>query len=110
MVDQERIAELSARIAREFHPERIVLFGSHARGTAGEDSDVDLLIIMPFEGKAVPKSVQIRLRVRPSFPVDLLVRTPDKVRERLAMGDGFMREILQAGKVLYEADLARVGG
>ena len=109
MVDLQRIGEVSRRIAQEFHPERIVLFGSHARGTAGEDSDVDLLVIMPFEGKAVAKSVEIRLKVRPGFPMDLLVRTPEKVRERLAMGDGFMREVLETGKVLYEADHVRVG-
>ena len=109
MVDAARIAELSERIAAEFHPDRIVLFGSHARGTAGQDSDVDLLIIMPFEGKPAAKSVEIRLRVRPGFPVDLIVRTPQKVRERLAMGDGFLREILETGTVLYQADHARVG-
>ena len=109
MVDAARIAEFGESIAAEFHPDRIVLFGSHARGTAGQDSDVDLLIIMPFEGKPAAKSVEIRLRARPGFPVDLIVRTPQKVRERLAMGDGFLREILETGTVLYEADHARVG-
>ena len=44
------------------------------------------------------------MRLRPAFPVDLIVRTPQKVRERLAMGDDFIREILEEGKVLYEAD------
>jgi len=109
MVDAARIAQLSEQIATEFHPDRIVLFGSHARGTAGTDSDVDLLIILPFEGKAVAKAVEIRLKIRPGFPIDLIVRTPEKVRERLAMGDGFLREILQTGTVLYEADHARMG-
>jgi predicted nucleotidyltransferase len=109
MVDAARIAELTAHIAAEFHPARIVLFGSHARGKAGKDSDVDLLIILPFEGKAAAKAAEIRLKVRPGFPVDLVVRTPQKVRERLAMGDGFLRDILETGTVLYEADHARVG-
>jgi len=109
MVDAARISEFSERIAAEFRPNCIVLFGSHARGTAGQDSDVDLLIIMPFDGKAAAKAVEIRLKVRPGFPVDLLVRTPEKVRERLAMGDGFLRDILETGTVLYEANHARVG-
>ena len=104
MIDQKSIIELGERIAREFHPERIILFGSHARGTPTAHSDVDLLVILPFEGKPVFKSVEIRLKVSPPFPVDLIVRTPEKVRERLAMGDGFMRDILENGKVLYEAD------
>ena len=109
MVTMGQIREVSRRIAAEFRPRRIVLFGSYARGTATEDSDVDLLIITPLKGEPVSKSVEIRLKVRPSFPVDMLVRTPRMVQERLAMGDDFMREILTEGKTLYEADDARVG-
>ncbi len=45
----------------------------------------------------------MRMKLRPSFPLDLLVRTPSKIRERLAMGDDFIKEILEKGKVLYEA-------
>jgi len=100
----ERIRQLGRDIGREFRPERVLLFGSYARGTATADSDVDLLIVLPFEGKPVQKSVEIRLKLRPSFPVDLVVRTPENVRERVAMGDDFMRELLEEGKVLYEAD------
>ncbi len=44
------------------------------------------------------------MKLRPRFPMDLLVRTPEKVRERIEMGDTFMREILEQGKILYEAD------
>jgi predicted nucleotidyltransferase len=103
MVAMDRIEQLGCDIGREFRPQRVLLFGSYARGTATADSDVDLLVILPFEGKSVEKSVEIRLKLRPSFPLDLLVRTPEKVRERLAMGDDFMREVLEQGKALYEA-------
>ena len=103
MVTMSQIKDFGRRIGREFRPERVVLFGSYARGVATDDSDVDLLIILPFEGKSVHQSVQMRLRLRPAFPVDLIVRTPENVRQRLEMGDGFMREILEEGKVLYEA-------
>jgi len=98
------IQEFGRRIGREFGAQRVILFGSYARGVVSEDSDVDLLIIGPFEGRSVDKSVEIRLKLRPQFPVDLIVRTPEKVRNRLEMGDNFMREILDEGKVLYEAD------
>lgn len=97
------IREFSRRIAQEYHPERIVLFGSYAQGKPTEDSDVDLLIVMPFEGKSVQKSVEIRLKFRPSFPVDLIIRTPDTVRERLELGDAFMHDVIDTGKVMYEA-------
>jgi hypothetical protein len=56
---------------------------------------VDLLVILPFEGKAVAKSVEMRLKIKPPFPVDLLVRTPEKIHERLALGDPFIRSILE---------------
>ena len=104
MVTTSQIEELAQRIGREFHADRVVLFGSYARRVPTDDSDVDLLIVFPFEGKSVDQSVEIRMRLRPAFPVDLIVRAPEKVRERLAMGDDFMREILEEGKVLYEAD------
>jgi len=104
MVSMTQIEQLSRRIGDEFHADRVVLFGSYARGAATADSDVDLLVIMPFEGKSVYQSVQMRMNLRSVFPVDLLVRTPEKIRERMEMGDDFMREIIEVGKVLYEAD------
>jgi len=104
MISMQQIEEVSRCIADAYHPERILLFGSYAWGTPSRDSDVDLLVILPFEGKTVAKSVEMRLKIRPPFPVDLLVRTPEKIRERLALGDPFIRDILKEGKVLYEAD------
>ena len=103
MVAIDQIEELARRIGREFHPERVLLFGSYARGTATVDSDVDLLVVLPFEGKPVQKAVEIRLKVRSPFPLDLIVRTPEKGRERLALDDDFIREIVEEGKLLYEA-------
>lgn len=104
MVAMGKIEEFGQRIGREFGAERVILFGSYAQGVATEDSDVDLLVVIPFKGKSVDQSVKIRMKLRPKFPMDLIVRTPQKVRQRIEMGDGFMREILEEGKVLYEAD------
>lgn len=104
MVTMGQIEDLACRIGHEFRADQIVLFGSHARGVATGDSDVDLLIVLPFAGNSVDQSVAMRMKLRPAFPVDLIVRTPKQVRERIEMGDGFMQEILEEGKVLYEAD------
>jgi predicted nucleotidyltransferase len=104
MVAMNIIEEFGKKVGREFGAERVILFGSYARGIVTEDSDVDLLVIGPFKGRSVDKSVEIRMKLRPVFPIDLLVRTPEKVRQRMEMGDDFMREILEEGKVLYEAD------
>jgi predicted nucleotidyltransferase len=103
-IEMRQIEEFGRRVGEEFGAERVILFGSYARGNANPDSDVDILVIGPFKGGSVDKSVEIRMKLRPGFPMDLLVRTPEKVRERIEMGDPFMRQILDQGKVLYEAD------
>ena len=100
LAEIERYAE---RIAREFRPERIILFGSHALGAAREDSDVDLLVVMPHSGKSWDQAAEIRSRVRPSFPLDLLVRSPEKLDERIELGDPLFIEIATTGRVLHEA-------
>ncbi len=102
------IKKLCEQISRDFRPERIILFGSHAHGTPTPDSDVDLLVVMPFEGSPRQQAVKIRSRIDTPIPLDLLVRTPEQLSERLAMGDFFVREITESGKVLYEADYAGV--
>jgi len=98
------INKLCDKIAREFRPHKIILFGSHAYGNPAWDSDVDLLVIMPFKGTPHSQAVAIRSRIDVGVALDLLVRTPQQISRRLAMGDSFIREILQRGKVLYEAD------
>lgn len=109
MVDRRRIREFSRRVAEVFRPERVILFGSYAYGRPNRDSDVDLLVIMPFRGRGVRKAIEILSRIEPGFPVDMLVRTPAQVRRRLAWNDFFMREVMERGKVLYAAGNARVG-
>ena len=103
MTTQKQIKDFGRRLARAFKPRKVVLFGSYAYGNPRSDSDVDLLVVMPLDGNPVDKSVEMRLRLRPRFPLDLLVRTPAKIKERLAMGDDFIKDIFDRGKVLYEA-------
>jgi predicted nucleotidyltransferase len=103
MVAMNKIAEFGRQVGVQFNAQRVILFGSYAKGAVTADSDVDLLVIVPFEGRSVDQSVKIRLKLRPSFPVDIIVRTPEKVRQRIEMGDDFMREIVEKGKILYEA-------
>jgi predicted nucleotidyltransferase len=99
----ERIAQLAARIVEAERPEKIVLFGSYARGAATETSDVDLLVI---SRSALPRRVREFQLTRRLFgsgvPYDLLVLTPEEVEERLKRNGPFIREILSSGQVLYE--------
>jgi predicted nucleotidyltransferase len=104
MVTMNEIKQFGRSIGTEFSAEKVILFGSYARGATTQNSDVDLLVVASFNGTSVDKSVQIRMKLRPKFPVDILVRTPEKIRQRLEMGDQFIKDILHQGKVLYEAD------
>ena len=104
MVMLNEIKKFGRQIGEQFGAERVILFGSYAQGKVSADSDVDLLVIGSFKGRSVDKSVEIRMKLRPHFPVDILIRTAEKVRQRIKMGDCFMREILEKGKVLYEAN------
>jgi len=103
VIDRSQIRRFSRAVAREFNPERIILFGSYAYGRPTEDSDVDLLVIMPFDRRKGRKSLEIRRRIPADFPLDLIVRTPEFIAQRLAWGDCFTQEILAKGRVLYEA-------
>lgn len=103
MVAFDEIRRFADDIGRTFHPKRVILFGSHARGDTTADSDVDLLVVMPVQGRPWQMAAEIRRRVDPPFPLDLLVRTPEQMRTRLEMGDPFLAEILREGKVLYES-------
>ena len=108
MVSLSDIQTVASQIAQAVHPEKIFLFGSYAYGKPTPDSDVDLLVEMRTPLRAVEQAARIRRDVDFPFPVDLLVRTPEQIEERLAMGDGFIREITTRGTVLYEAVHKRV--
>jgi predicted nucleotidyltransferase len=102
-VPLSRIKAYTREIVRRFKPVKIILFGSYAYGHPDADSDVDLLVIMPFDPQQGRKSLEIRQNLRAGFPVDLLVRRPEDVKDRLAHGDSFLKEVTRRGRVLYEA-------
>ncbi len=102
-VGPDRFRELVERIARALQPEKIVLFGSYARGSATPDSDVDLLVVMETNAPPVERYLAVSRLLRPRpFPVDILVKTPEEIRRALSEGDFFIREILEKGLILYE--------
>ena len=62
------------------------------------------MVIMSHEGIGSQKAAEIRLRLHAEFPMDLMVRAPENIRERIDMNDFFMQEVIEKGRVLYEAD------
>lgn len=97
------IAEMVRRIVARFQPERIILFGSHARGTAGPHSDVDLLVVLRDAKPKRAKEVEIyRLLADSDLATDVIVVTPEEIeRYRNVLGT-IIKPALQEGRVLYE--------
>jgi predicted nucleotidyltransferase len=102
------IRRFARQVADRFQPDKIILFGSYAYGTPHEDSDVDLLVVMPARNQH-DQAVRIRWRLAAPFSVDLIVPTPHQMKWRLAEGESFLTTIVSKGKVLYENDDAGVG-
>lgn len=108
MIHPNTIRSYARRIAREFKPEKIVLFGSYAQGRPTKDSDVDLMVVMSHKGHSADAAVAVRQKLNAPFPLDLLVRSPLMVRRRLKMRDYFLRDVMTNGRVLYEAGNKRM--
>ena len=99
--------QLCKRIAQEFKPEKIILFGSHAYGQPTPESDLDLLVVMQFEGDPLEQAVAMLNWLNVLMPIDLLVRTPEQIRHRLEMGESFMRDIGGVGMGMDGAKLVQ---
>jgi len=99
------IERYGAAIAREFRPQKIIVFGSYAYGRPTQDSDVDMMVILQYRRGSRP-SLEIRRRISAGFPVDILVRPPAEIDRRLRQGDSFIKEVISKGRVLYEASHA----
>jgi len=102
-IPEETIQELVRQIADAFHPARIYLFGSYAYGKPRPESDVDLLVVMETSQRETRQALQIRQHVNPLFGVDILVYTPSRLEQRLALGDSFLKEIVENGILIYES-------
>jgi len=98
-VDIDRMVQ---RIVAKFHPEQVILFGSHARGNAGPDSDVDLLVVMDFEGTARDKGLEIQCAFHNILvPKDIIVTRPEDFAWRKDIVGTIEWPAAREGKVLY---------
>lgn len=105
------IRAIAKHIAEKFNPEQIILFGSHAYGKPSAWSDVDLLVVMDTpKGEEFEKSLEIR-KTLPSltFGLDIVVRSREVIERRKKLGDWFLVDITEKGKVLYERSNRRMG-
>ena len=101
-ISQKQIRRIVNRIVRQFHPERIILFGSHARGHAGPDSDVDLLIVMSVDGSPREKAIEIRAALHDvGVPKDIIVTTPEDFAWRKDVVGTIEYPAAREGRSLY---------
>jgi len=105
----QAIRAVVKQIAEKFQPDQVILFGSYAYGNPRPESDVDLLVIMETRLRNTEQAAQIARALDYHFGLDLLVRSPRQMAERLTLGDFFMQEIMEKGKMLYARSHQRMG-
>jgi predicted nucleotidyltransferase len=98
------VKELVAKIKENYQPEKIILFGSCAYGNPTRDSDIDLLIIKRTKERPMDRRIKVRRIVSDPhrrIPFEPLVLTPQEIKNRLRIGDQFIKQILTKGEVIY---------
>jgi predicted nucleotidyltransferase len=103
MVSMQDIERYCAAIAAAFQPRRIILFGSHAYGAPTEDSDVDVLVVMPRKRYRRDLDLRIRRKVPARFAVDVLVEAEDRLDRRIEDRECFILDVTEKGRTMYEA-------
>ncbi len=104
--DTKKVIQIMVKkLIAEYAPLRMILFGSHAYGFPGPDSDIDLLIIKETKERFIDRWVTVQrilTGLHPSIPVETLVLTPQEIKARLDIGDQFIEEIMEKGEILYD--------
>ena len=101
---RKTILDIVERIKREYMPDKIILYGSYAYGTPTGDSDIDLFIIKDTDKRRIDRFVEVKkLIYEPERRISIspLVYTPEEVKNRLALGDDFVEEVMTKGEVLH---------
>ena len=103
MLHEPLLDHVTKTIVERFHPKRIMVFGSHARGDAGPDSDLDLFIEMDSSRRPPDRAIEVSevFGLRP-WPMDIVVYTPEEVRRLRHVNGTLLSVIEKEGKVLYE--------
>jgi predicted nucleotidyltransferase len=114
MIERQEIERVATRLGEAANAERVVLFGSHARGEAGDTSDVDLMIIAESALPRFKRSRELYKLFRPyPFAMDLIVYTPEEIERGKRCPVSFVSAVLREGKTLYvrrTANRSRVAG
>jgi len=102
MKHQKEIKKITDQIVKKYKPEKIILFGSYAWGNPTKNSDVDLFVVKKTKRDPLYRCYEIRKAADSSLPLDVLVFNPKEIKERIELGDFFLKEIINRGKIIYE--------
>jgi len=103
MITQDILSRATKQLVKKFHPQRIILFGSHARGVADEHSDVDFLVVASFKGKRRSVLVEMDRALRGlGFARDIVLLTPEEFERDRQIPGTIARPAAQEGRILYE--------
>jgi predicted nucleotidyltransferase len=103
MTNAETLEQITRRIVEGFHPQRLILFGSRARGDERRDSDIDLLIVAPSAEPRWRRAVPVyRALAGLGVPKDIVWWTPEEIAEWRGVKTHFINTVLREGIVLYE--------
>lgn len=103
MPDPTVLGRIAERLRRRLGAEKVIAYGSVAKGEATRDSDIDLLVIAPGSEKAYLRMARVLEAVRDlsrGIPLSPIVLTSEEVEERMARGDAFLRQIFGEGVLL----------
>jgi predicted nucleotidyltransferase len=102
MVDEHDIGRIARRLGTAVNASEVILFGSHARGEANEQSDVDFMIIAESDVPRFKRSRELYKLLRPyPFAMDLVVYTPQEIERGKRSPVSFVSTVLREGKTVY---------
>lgn len=101
LVTREALEAFIQRLVKHSAPEQVILFGSQARGKARWNSDADILVVMPYEGRSRDTVLAMLETCKADFPLDLHLRRPREIAPRYRWGDPYIREALDHGEWLH---------
>ena len=90
------------KLLKRYNPEKVILFGSHARGSSDPFSDIDLIIIKKTRKRFLDRIKDVLMIIKPSYAIDILVYTPKEFKKMISQGNPFLEYVLKEGKVIYE--------
>lgn len=103
MIDSAKIGDIALKIANKFNPEKIILFGSYAKGTQNKGSDIDLLIIQDTDLPSYRRGIEIRMSlIGTKMPIDILVYTRIEFEKEKQDKYSFLYSAIKTSNILYD--------